>query len=167
MRFRPIAASVAAWSVGAATAVGVGMLALSLIGSGLTDGPIQPLAANDPTTPSTSVAVPTRSSAGTAPAPRTSETGKPGTGEPGTGTQRTVTSLGGTVITRCADSGAYLVGWSPTPGFGVDDVVRGPGSLVKVTFTNRDQEIKITVSCANGVPQAKTESENRGSESHE
>ena len=134
-----------AWAVGAATAVMVGLLALSSVGAGLF-GPADPLApAAEPlVSPSTSVtSMPTNSvSAG-----------------PIVGVERTLASAGGTVVAQCIDADAYLVLWSPAPGFHAEDVRRGPAPVARVTFETRGQEVKLAVRCVDRVPQSSVDQE--------
>lgn len=153
MRVRPVAASLAAWAVGAAAAVAVGMLALSLIGNPLSDGPIENLNATTVTQtsadpPTASPVAPSSTSTSSAPA---SKSGSPTAS--GKSSDRTVNSRGGTVVARCTPGGAYLVGWSPAPGYRLDDIVRGPAPVARVTFGTRSTEVKITISCVSGTVQ--------------
>ncbi len=162
---RPVVTSVVAWTVGAATAIAVGVIALSLIGSGLTAGPIPPLAPNAVTQPApssspTTPAAPATTGAHppTPPAPTRTD--------PPTASDRTVTTHGGTVIARCRPTGAYLVAWSPAPGYRVDDVQRGPAPSAWVTFESRDNEVKVSIACPGGVPEPSITGEGPGGDYH-
>lgn len=145
-RLHPLLASSLAWTVGAATAAGVGLLALSLIRSGLTEEAFQPLApgavgqavaeSTPPASAPVSVAPPTSS-----PSPAAAAT------------ERQVTSSGGTVLARCGDGQAYLVYWTPEPGFKAEDVIRGPAPTARVTFEAPGREVKVSIVCVGGVPQ--------------
>src|SRR5512139_1022951 len=153
-RFSPVVVSVVAWTAGAATAVAVGLLALSAIGVGLTDDAVRSLSTNppyeaDPTTPN---APATTATTATSPRP---ETTPPRDG----GSERTVMSRGGNVVARCRASGAYLVGWSPAPGYRAVDVARGPAPTARLTFVAHDSEVKITVRCVGGAVQSSIEDE--------
>ena len=155
---RPVAASVVAWSMGAATAVGVGLVALSSIGTGFADQPLQPLAGTSVSQP----AAPT-TAAPTHPAPSTT-TGPPQptvatAGNP-VSADRTINSVGGTVIARCLSAGAYLVGWSPAPGYNTDDLRRGPAAFASVTFESLQHEVQVSVRCIGGIPQSTVRAEN-------
>jgi hypothetical protein len=147
-RLRPLLTSVLAWALGAATAVGVGLLALSLIRSGLTEDAFQPLAPD-----SVAQADPDPSATVASPASTTPATGGPTTPGAGASSERRVTSAGGMVVARCQGGLAYLVYWTPEPGFRAEDVNRGPALVTRVTFEAPGREIKVTVVCVGGVPQ--------------
>ena len=157
-RISPVVVSVAAWMAGAVTAVTVGLIALSVIGVGLTDGPIRSLTNNPP-----SDSVTERPAAPATPAP----SGAPASSRPtptptgDVASDRTVTSRGGNVVARCRASGAYLVGWSPAPGYRAEDVDRGPAPVARLRFTGHDSELKISVRCVDGVVQSSIEEEGR------
>jgi hypothetical protein len=147
MRVGSVVAGAAAWTVGAAAASGVGMLALSLVGAGLT-GTGAPAGTNllvnepDPlVTPATSAPHPTVSPTVSA-------------GDPSSGTPGTFTSAGGNAVARCGADGAYLVAWSPAPGYRTDDVVRGPAASVRVNFEGNGPEFVIVVTCVGDSPHA-------------
>jgi hypothetical protein len=141
---RPVVIAVVAWLVGAATAVTVGVLALSIVGADLF-GPADPLA-------QAAAPVPSPDSAAGTDLPR------PGTSSaPAADAERTFTLASGTVVARCVDGAAYLVLWSPAPGFRAEDVTRGPAAVTRVKFETRGQEIKVTVRCVDGVPQSQVD----------
>jgi hypothetical protein len=154
MRVGSVVAGVAAWTVGAAAAIGVGMLALSLVGSGLTDTGAAAGANVVVNQPDPLVATPPTS----APSPAVGPTASV---SPSTGT-RTIPSAGGTVVARCGDGGAYLVVWSPAPGYRTDDVLRGPAATVRVAFEGNGREVKIAVTCVGGTPQPAIHDERSG-----
>jgi hypothetical protein len=153
---------VVAWTVGAGTAVFVGVLALSMIGAGATDVAVSPLlpeaigdtapdpagdAATDSVEPSPAVSA----SASAKPRP----TARPiTTAAPAVGNQRLLASSGGTVVARCLSNGAYLLYWSPAQGFHAEGVSRGPNETARLVFDNDDRWVRVTVSCDKGVPQA-------------
>jgi hypothetical protein len=142
--------------VGASLAVAVSLLALSMVSTGLTTGPFQPVTRD--VVASASQATPT-------PQPKASDTATGGarTAAPspsGASTsERSLSSLGGTVVARCQTGGAYLVYWSPAPGYRVDNVVRGPAQPARVSFEGQGREVKVSVTCVNGTPQARTREE--------
>jgi hypothetical protein len=161
---RRVLVSVAAWTVGAVAAAGVGLLALSLIGDGMSTRTGQPLtpdavarevsSAPVPTTPSAaspgrgapSAAVsPAGATSSRIPAPAEAPAARP--------TERLFTTSGGTAIVRCTGTRAYLVSWSPNPGFGFDNVERGPTDRVRVRFRSHDQKVDLRATCVGGVPQ--------------
>lgn len=145
-------AGVLAWSAGAAGAIVVGILALSLISGGLADQTM-PLAI---VPGSQSGAQDVESAA--APTPSASRHAKPqpsrSTARPKpTAVERTMTFTSGAVTARCEDDLAYLVSWSPAQGYRTDDVRRGPASMAKVTFESHRAEYAVLVGCVDGTPQ--------------
>jgi hypothetical protein len=142
-RLRPVLAGATGWLIGATASVGVGLLALSMVGVGPAEQPLQPQTLNAPvvTTPSPTVTA--------SPSPRARPTSST------TSTQRVLSSDGGTVVARCAGDQAYLVYWTPAQGYHVDDVARGPRRVASVTFeTGREQHVRIEVTCVHSVPTA-------------
>jgi hypothetical protein len=156
IRPRSVVASVVAWTVGASLALAVSLLALSMVSTGLTTGPFQPVTRD--VVASASQATPT-------PPPKASDTATGGarTAAPSpssaSASERSLSSLGGTVVARCQTGGAYLVYWSPAPGYRVDNVVRGPTQPARVSFEGQGREVKVSVTCVNGTPQARTREE--------
>ena len=142
----PIATSVIAWTLGAAVSVSVGLLALSLIGVGLTndsgDHLTQPVGRADLPGPTVPSAQPTTGdpSAGPSASPMATATAT-------VGPNRTIDTSGGTVVARCQPGGAYLLYWSPSPGFraGVDN--RGPAAEARLSFESSTREINVRVTC--------------------
>jgi hypothetical protein len=67
--------------------------------------------------------------------------------------QRQFTTASGVVVARCTGPQAYLISWSPAPGFHTDDVNRGPATSASVTFVNGPQQVDVRVHCLAGVPQ--------------
>jgi hypothetical protein len=63
-----------------------------------------------------------------------------------------LTSAGGVVLASC-DSGVVLVrAASPASGFELHDGIPGPGSTVEVRFRNDSADVRMIISCINGVP---------------
>jgi hypothetical protein len=139
----PIAASVLAWTVGAAVSVGVGLLALSLIGVGLTTGSgdhlTQPVGRDAPavTLPTSQPPVDDPSASASAASAATATVGP----------NRTIDTAGGNVVARCQPGGAYLLYWSPSPGFRADLSNRGPAAEARLSFESSSREIRIRVTC--------------------
>jgi hypothetical protein len=150
---RPLLASAAAWTVGAAVSIAVGLLALSLVGPGLRDAGIDTLppqesgdllsATHSP--PPSAVVDPTLS------APTSSSHAAP--------TDRMVNTAGGSLVARCSQSGAFLVYWTPAPGYRADNVRRGPAPTVHISFAGTGREISVDVRCVAGSPVATTRSD--------
>ena len=67
-----------------------------------------------------------------------------------------LTSQGGTVVADCRPAGAYLVSWSPVPGYESGTVIRGPALTTRVTFNSAANSVTMRVSCSAGVPTATT-----------
>jgi hypothetical protein len=181
-RTRSVATSLTAWIVGAGAAIGVGLVALSLIGPGLANGPIRPLSPNglapaatpiggsgdpstSPTPSATSVPGPTT------PPPTMVPVDAPGGATPAKTTppaappppvDQTLSSAGGAVVVRCRTDGAYLVGWSPAPGFTAGDIVRGPAATVQVSFEQEEHELTVSVQCVYGAAHATVTEEESG-----
>jgi hypothetical protein len=132
---RSVVVSTAAWTIGALSSVGIGLVALSMIGTGFADRPLQPLAPNAAVTDA-----PDR------PVNPDTMSGQP-TPSAGAANDHTVVTRGGTVIVRCVQSGVYIVGWSPAPGYQTDDLRRGPATQVGITFESTDREVSVSVSC--------------------
>jgi hypothetical protein len=63
-----------------------------------------------------------------------------------------LTSAGGTVVADCRPAGAYLVSWSPAPGYEIGLVARGPASIAHVAFSTAASSVTMMVSCSTGVP---------------
>ena len=139
----PIAASVIAWTLGAAVSVSVGLLALSLIGVGLTNGSgdhlTQPVGRADE--PVVTITPPPPSDD-----PSATPTAAP-TATAAVGASHTIDTAGGIVVARCEAGGAYLVSWSPSPGYRADNVDRGPKAEARVSFEGNGREINIRVTC--------------------
>ncbi len=161
-------ASIGAWTVGAGLAVGVGVLALSLIDAGLAAGgsrpvPVDAPVAVDPSTrPDISATTDDPASPPAGPSPSASAPGaraplasRPPSASPSAspGPPHQLSSSGGTVIARCTGTSAYLVSWSPEPGYRVDDTRRGPAGTAFVVFVNGSQRVTLAVRCVAGVPQ--------------
>ena len=177
---RRILFGVAAWLLGAATATAGSLLAISLLGQGITGNSGQLLsqdavtralaseAADVPSPPAPATARDTGDPTASAPArtsPAASATASatdvPVTGNgtetataspPAGGT--VLTSAGGEVVASCEAAGAYLISWSPLQGYEADDVNRGPAATARVAFESGTQLVTMVVSCSAGVPSA-------------
>jgi eukaryotic-like serine/threonine-protein kinase len=102
----------------------------------------------------------TRSQTGAAPSARASRSrpaASPSTQPTAAGPASTVlTSPGGTVVADCRPAGAYLVSWSPVPGYESGTVIRGPAVTARVTFNSAANSVTMMVSCSAGAPTATT-----------
>ncbi|HVQ87465.1 MAG TPA: hypothetical protein VMT88_04705 [Actinomycetes bacterium] len=83
-------------------------------------------------------------------------TGKPGHSSKPAKTDptrtRAVSSRGGTAIAECQGDQAYLRSWSPSSGFRVDEVTRGPAREVEIRFVSSSLEVRLEVHCTGGLP---------------
>jgi serine/threonine-protein kinase len=180
---RRILFGVAAWLLGAATATAGSLLAVSLLGQGITGGS-GPLLTQDavnralasessePSEPSESSAA-ARPSAGrppaspgqepaaakTAAAPSQTHVPAPPSPSPSSAggpapVGTLLTSRGGDVVASCLATGTYLDSWSPSQGYNVDEVSRGPAGTARVTFDSDAVSVTVVVSCSAGVPSA-------------
>jgi hypothetical protein len=177
---RRILFGVAAWLLGAATATAGSLLAISLLGQGITgdsgrlltqDAVTRALAseaadASSPpvTAPSRQLAFPSPSASAT---PAATGTSTPHASDPATAQApgaadggMVLTSAGGEVVASCQPAGAYLISWSPLQGYEVDGVTRGPAVTARVNFSPvavspTAREVTMVVSCSAGVPSAR------------
>jgi hypothetical protein len=157
MARRRVLLGVIGWLAVAAAAVTVGVLAISLLGRGLTDGTSQPLS-SDAVARALAKAS-TGATPGPTPERSTNESPTPSEGG-GPGSTSSVTSLrspGGTLLAQCRGDQVYLTSWSPHPDFETDEAERGPDSKASVQFESDDLEVKVVVTCVNGRPKADTE----------
>jgi len=61
-------------------------------------------------------------------------------------------SPGGSAVARCTGGLAYLVSWSPAPGFSSDNARRGPDDEARVRFRSGETRVMLFVTCTGGVP---------------
>ncbi|MBM7784617.1 hypothetical protein [Tenggerimyces flavus] len=150
---RGILLGVLGWLAVAAGAVTVGVLAVTLVGSGLTSGSSQPLSSDGVS----------RALGATSPSPSPtatfSPTPTPTPAKTPSSPTKPFTSPGGTAYAQCTSGQAYLTSWSPHPGFETDEVERGPDSRVSVRFEADDTKIRLIIRCSGNTPQASTETD--------
>ena len=157
--------SSAAWLIGAATSVGVALVALSLIGDGLSTHGTAPLTPGGSETVATSE-VPnssptTRSDPSRGSDPTSSTSAAPTTTPVG---GQVLRSSGGFVVASCVDGKAYLVSWVPEQGYEARDVRRGPAAAAAVEFERSQKHVHLTVTCVGEVAQAQVETGDDGPE---
>jgi hypothetical protein len=58
----------------------------------------------------------------------------------------------GSTAARCQAGGAYLLYWSPQPGYEANHVIRGPAAVAQVTFGNGYDGVVLQVTCRGGIP---------------
>jgi len=88
------------------------------------------------------------SATSTAPSATVSPEPAPASGTVPVGT--VLTSHGGTVLAECRPAGAYLVSWSPVPGYEATGVVRGPAVTARLVFESDANTVTVTVTCPDG-----------------
>jgi serine/threonine-protein kinase len=71
--------------------------------------------------------------------------------------ERSVHTPGGSATCRCTGPSAYLVSWSPLPGFDPTRINQGPAATVGLTFQGPGTAIRIMYRCNNGTPIATVE----------
>jgi len=135
---RRILFGVTAWLLGAATATAGSLLAISLLGQGITGNSGQLL---------------TQDAVNKALASEATEASPPGS-PAATANGTVLTSSGGEVVASCQAAGVYLISWSPLQGYEVDGVARGPAATARVTFASNVSQVTMVVSCSGGVPSA-------------
>ncbi len=151
---------VGGWLAAAAIATAVTLGAVSAIGLGLFGGSTRPLSEADvnealasasastsaPTTPSaTPTSSPTASPSTTTPPPQT---------RPATSGTVPLSAAGNTVLARCVGDTIEVISWTAAQGYHVDDGVNQQGRDAEVEFESEDNDVKIRVTCAGGVPTA-------------
>jgi hypothetical protein len=157
-----IALAVGAWLLGAGTATGGSLVAVSLLGQSLAAPPTQQLTvgavnralASDSKEPTATPSASTSSSPGRRPPAAATPSTAPSATLPATPGGKLLISRGGSVVAWCGPSGAYLTSWSPQQGYEVDDVVRGPAARARVTFMAGQSGVNMVVSCAGSTPTA-------------
>jgi hypothetical protein len=165
---------VGAWVVGAGVATGGSLLAVSLLGQGITSSPSEQLSGSAVNNALASGTSATPAGAGPSVGPRgaksatkpkaaaSTASGSPVGAAPASAGSTVLTSSGGTVVASCLSTGAFLRSWSPAQGFQVSSSVRGPAATASVQFESATQEVTMVVSCSTGVPTATTQTEASG-----
>jgi hypothetical protein len=149
--------TIGAWLLGAGAATCGSLVAVSLIGQSIGGQAAQPLTASGVNralaaddqgshpSPAASPARATRPVATAPPSPPSGAAAPAGT---------LLSSAGGSVVAVCHPAGAYLISWSPQPGYAADDVARGPAATARVLFETGSQGVSMAVSCTGSVPSA-------------
>ena len=174
-----ILAGVGAWLLGATAATGGSLLAVSLLGQGIADSTGQQLTADavnraltlesreasSSDVPATHPAVrrptatrpaPSRVSTARQAQPRITPSATPDASQTSASPVPSVTggtvlpSAGGTAVAECRSAGAYLVSWSPTQGYEVTGVNRGPAATARLVFESSANSVTMVVSCPDG-----------------
>ncbi|MBO0870819.1 MAG: hypothetical protein J2P15_19865, partial [Micromonosporaceae bacterium] len=66
--------------------------------------------------------------------------------------QRTISTVGGSIVARCVGSTASIVSTSPLTGFAVADLNAGPAKQVGLTFHALVTDVNVVITCSSGVP---------------
>jgi hypothetical protein len=169
----------AAWLLGAATATGGCLLAVSLLGDGLgvtgssgqqlTAGAVnkalaaaerepasppattsRPARPREPATRRPRAARPTPTQTPTLTPPPPTPTFTPTPAQSTTPAGTPLSSQAGTVIATCESAGAYLLSWTPAQGYEVDQFARGPASVASVRFEANSTAVTMNISCPGG-----------------
>jgi hypothetical protein len=169
--------TVVAWLLGAATATGGCLLAVSLLGAGFgvtgsssghqltTDGVAKALAVAERDTPSAATPSPSararrltrraraaRPTPSPTPTPPPTPTTAPAPAQSTTPVGTPFSSQGGTVVATCESAGAHLITWSPAQGYEVDRFVQGPAAVAYVRFETNTLAVTMSITCPNGTP---------------
>lgn len=139
---RRLALVIGGWLLAAGVAVAVGLLAVSLLSSGLTSSPTQPLSKGGVTK--------ALDKASAEPSAQPSQSAS--SGNERAGITKALHVPGGTLVARCEHKKAYLVSWTPGQGFETEEVRRGPAHTAFVKFESDNAEVEVTVGCRGGVP---------------
>jgi hypothetical protein len=168
--------AVAAWLLGAATATGGCLLAVSLLGDGFgvtgssgqqltAAGVNRALAAAARQSASARAATPSRSAharpvtrrpRAARPTPTPTPTSTPTPAQSTTPAGTPFSSQGGTVVATCESAGAFLLTWSPAQGYQVDRYVQGPAAVASVRFWSISLVVTMNISCQGGTPVSST-----------
>ena len=110
-------------------------------------------------------AVPPPATATVTPSPTPAASQPPASPSPPAPVGTLLTSQGGTVLAECRPAGAYLVSWSPTQGYEVTNVIRGPAATGRLVFVSDADSVTMLVSCpdgASGAPVASSSVQRQG-----
>jgi hypothetical protein len=136
---RTVPLAVVGWLAAAVAATATGVVAVTLIGQGLsgpqtavplTEAEVASALASPPPTRATPTAPPSR--------PR--------------GQARSLTTPCGTVTATCSGGLATLLSWAPAQGYAVGEVGAGPDDSPKVRFERGERRIEVRVRCGAGGP---------------
>jgi hypothetical protein len=155
--------AVGAWLLGAVTATGASLLAVSQLGQGIVDTTGQQLTVSavnsalareqgEQATAAPRAERPAGAAQPAADAPHHSAASTPPSQAPSPPPGTLFASPGGTVVADCQPAGAYLLTWSPQQGFEAQNVVRGPAAVVSVLFATQASGVTVQVACRGGVP---------------
>ena len=142
----------AGWLAAAAVAVAVGVGAVRFIGSGITGGDgdvLSPQQVAEQLAPGAASPLPALTAA-----PPALPGSLPGSLNQSISERRPFTGPGGTVVAVCVDRQAFLMTWSPAPGYSVERIERGPYEHADVRFEGSAGRSEVRVRCVDGQPTA-------------
>jgi hypothetical protein len=140
---RRIASGVLAWLLAVAVATGVGVAAVSVIGSGIVGSGPQPLSAAEVNAQLSSL--PTVAPSVTTPVSRPTATTPPAA------ESKVFSVPGGTIIARCAPGGVEIVAATPAQGFQVSGDIE-IDDHPKVRFRSGREDYEVRFRCVSGLP---------------
>lgn len=143
---RAVLLVIGGWLLAAGVAALLGVLAVYLLGSGITADTGQPLNAGEVERALAQPGTPTTPS----PPPPSPTSGGDGQSQDNAQSQdrlQVVETSGGTIIARCRESKTALVSWTPRQGFEADEEVRGPDDAVYLEFSSDDVKVHVTIGC--------------------
>src|SRR5262245_32303483 len=150
------------WLAVAAAAIGTGLGAVQVIGSGISAG-----AGTDVIPPAQAArdleAAGPLPSSGLTPSPSTSQPASPA---PEPSNRRSLAGPAGSIIAGCAPAGAVLISWTPAQGYSVERHDSGPGEYAEVRFRadgissggRGNGDVRVRVRCVQGEPVAEWDS---------
>ena len=141
----------AGWLAAAILAVLVGLVAISVIGDGITSPITRPMSQSDV---ERELAAQPTASRSASPSPSPSSAPSPSTSA---SAPRSFPTAGGTVVARCVDGAALIVSMSPAQGFEMHEHDGGPqddGAEGEFRGIVDDHDrVKIEVTCGSGAPE--------------
>ncbi|PRX96375.1 hypothetical protein [Allonocardiopsis opalescens] len=148
---------VAGWFACAVLAVAVGVGAVNLLGSGITDTAVQPMSETDV---ERELAVANASSPPPSAAPSAPAESSPApSGSPSAGAAtppsniRVFEERAGTVEVSCSGGMAAIDWLAPAQGYEIESRQDGPAEQVSVEFDGDDDEMLIVVGCSGDTPE--------------
>ena len=149
--------TIGAWLLGAGAATCGSLVAVSLIGQSIGGQAAQPLTAsgvNRALAADDHGSGPSPTVSPTVRATRPGKASRPASPAAAAPAGTLLSSAGGSVVAVCRPAGAYLISWSPQPGYAADDIARGPAATARVLFETGSQGVSMAVSCTGSVPSA-------------
>lgn len=174
-----VTAGVGAWIVGATTATGLALFAVSYLnedpqnpqGAPLSQAQVDQALASmtattgspAPTDASTASTGSVRTDSGTTQPTPSTEPKSSGPSAPASAStarssattqpvERQLSGDAGTVVAQCQGSTVYLVTWSPAQGYQAGVLQRGPAHLATIVFSGYGRHVSFHIGCPGGTP---------------